>query len=441
MTDPHHRPQETSAGGWSRLDTVAAGRHRARGRDPPIREPRTAYRTRLRRDLLRARCVLVRHRHPGRLRDHRPRQPRPPAAREVADRVGHRPLRLRPVRLAGGIGGDRNGDRRPRLPAWPAPAAVDHDPDRRHRRSGRRGRTAGDRLPPPRPLAHRDARLVHHVLRRRGGARRRPRSRPSTRADRCAVVVAPHPRPPVAPGGGHLPRRGRGREVVGGLRRAGGHRPRGDLGDRRAETGRAGRRMGCVGRRRVPARGAADVRPAGDRATARVRRQLHRPDAGRARGAAVGRGIGVARDLGAPARDARLPHGSVGRPPLPVAGVVVAADQAPGCVLVRRRGWRLPRDPGDGQPSCLVAGTGGTHRPRRHLVAGRLERAGGRSSRSSPERRAPTCRGWCCRATAARRSSGTCCRRSRSCAWRSASSRRSPGSGWRRGSPRASTRC
>ena len=244
MTDPHHRPEEAPAGGWSRLDTVllvaivlgaAILRFASLGRPG---------RARLRRDLLRARRVLVRHRHPGRVRDHRPRQPRPPAAREVADRVGHRPLRLRPVRLAGRLGGDRNGDRGPRLPAWPAPAAVDHDADRRHRRRGRRGRAAGDRLPAPRPLAHRDARLVHHVLRRRRGARRRPRSGPSTRADRCAVVVAPHPRSPVAAGGGHLPRRGGGREVVGGLRRAGGHRPRHRLGDRRAQAGRAGRRMG-----------------------------------------------------------------------------------------------------------------------------------------------------------------------------------------------------
>ena len=36
--------------------------------------------------------------------------------------------------------------------------------------------------------------------------------------------------------------------------------------------------------------------------------------------------------------------------PVPVAAVVVAAHQAPGGVLVRRRGRRVPRDPGDGQP-------------------------------------------------------------------------------------------
>ena len=41
----------------------------------------------------------------------------------------------------------------------------------------------------------------------------------------------------------------------------------------------------------------------------------------------------------------------VGRSPLPVAGVVVAADQAPGGLLVQRRGRRLSRDPGDGQPA------------------------------------------------------------------------------------------
>ena len=47
-----------------------------------------------------------------------------------------------------------------------------------------------------------------------------------------------------------------------------------------AEAARAGSRMGDVGRRRVPAGGAADARPAGDRAVARVRRQLYRSDAG-----------------------------------------------------------------------------------------------------------------------------------------------------------------
>jgi dolichyl-phosphate-mannose--protein O-mannosyl transferase len=68
-------------------------------------------------------------------------------------------------------------------------------------------------------------------------------------------------------------------KVVGGVRRSGGHRPRRRVGDRRAQAAGARRRMGGVDRRRVPAGGPSDVRPAGDRAAARVRRQLHRPDA------------------------------------------------------------------------------------------------------------------------------------------------------------------
>ena len=247
MTDPHHRPQEASAGGWSRLDTVllvaivlgaAVLRFASLGRPVELVFDEIFY--------ARDACwYVIGTQDVCGITDLASRAHPPLGKWLIGSGIalfGYDPFGWR---VASAVIGTATvalvyplGRRLLRL---------DHDPDRRHRRSGGRGRAAGDRLPAPRPLAHRDARLVHHVLRRRRGVRRRPRSGPSTRADRCAVVVAPHPRSPVAAGGGHLPRRGGGREVVGGLRRAGGHRPRRGVGDRRAEAGRAGRRMGVRG--------------------------------------------------------------------------------------------------------------------------------------------------------------------------------------------------
>ena len=309
-------PASPNPGGIGRR--LVAARHRpvrrdrARRRGPPVREPRTAGRARLRRDLLRARRVLVRHRHPGRVRDHRPRQPCPSAAREVADRGGHRPLRLRPVRLARRR--RRCSGRRPSPSStrW-ACGCCGRSRPRSPPRSERR----------PRPDCWRSTSSTSCTR----GSGCSTRSSPSSSSAPCSRVVLDRDRRrdrTDAPWWWRLTL-GRPWRLVAGIclgaaaavKWSGAYVAPAVIGlvvaweiaERRRRG--AGGRMGGVGRRRVPAGGAADGRPAGDRAAARVRRQLHRSDAGRADGAAVGRGIGLARHLGAPARDARLPHRAV----------------------------------------------------------------------------------------------------------------------------------
>ena len=381
MTDPHHRPEEASAGGWSRLDTVllvaivlgaAVLRFASLGRPVELVFDEIFY--------ARDACwYVIGTEDVCGITDLASRA-HPPLGKWLIG-AGIAALRLRPVRLARRGGGGRDGDRGPRLPAGLAPAAA-----------GARRRSPPRSARRPRPGCWRSTSCTSST-RASGCSTRssrffvvgavfgdRPRPGPSTRADRCAVVVAPHPRPPVAARGGHLPRRRGGREVVGGLRRAGGHRPRRRVGDRRAETCRAGRRMGG----------------AGSAARSGARRCRRSSCWGRARSL-----VYVASYTGRmPGELVALPwvQGSVwrgiwehqramldfhtalvGRPPVPVAAVVVAADQAPGRLLVQRRGRRLPRDPGHGQPGRLVAGARGARRARRHLVAGRMGRRGGPS--------------------------------------------------------------
>ena len=160
--------------------------------------------------------------------------------------------------------------------------------------------------------------------------RDRDRERPE-----APVVVAPRARPAVAPAGRRLPGCGNRNEVVGRLRRAGRDRAGRRLGDRRSAATGAGRWMVADVHRRLPARGAADDRDARDRAAGGLRRQLHRTHARRNPGVALADRIGLARDLGSPAGDARLPHHARRRSPLPVAPMVVAAPAPAGGLLVQ----------------------------------------------------------------------------------------------------------
>ena len=159
---------------------------------------------------------------------------------------------------------------------------------------------------------------------------------------------------------------------------------------RRREPGAGWRAaiVGAVRREAVP-----DVRAAGDRPAHRLRRGLHRAHAGRAAGAAVGPGFRVARHLGAPAGDARLPHDARRRSSVPVAAVVVAAAAAPGGLLVRRGGRLVPRDPGPRESGAVVAGTGRAGRAGVHVVEGGLGTASARAGHPGGRASRPSCRG------------------------------------------------
>ena len=434
----HHRRH-----GRPRLD---APRHRARrphhawGRRAAAVQPRAARRAGVRRDLLRARCVLVRHRQRAGVRDHRPRQPGAPAAREVADRRGHRRSSATsrsagawPQRWRGSI-----GVALVYLLAWRLlrPVADGRGGDRRGRR---RLRPAGDRPPPPRPLAGRDARRVHRPVRHRRRDGRRPRPGPGAGA-RAHLVVEADPRTAVAAAwpaiclGAAAATKWSGAYVapaIIGLVIAWEIVER-----RRAEpdAGIGAWLRGAIRREALPTR-----RPARARPGRRLRAQLHRSDARRRDRAALGGRIGVARHLGAPARDARLPHPARREPSVSIATVVVAPAQAAGGVLVQRRGRHVPPHPCAGQPGRR--GGRGSSRSAAWRSRGGGPAGGSRAARSRsswPRPSAPTSRGWSCPAIGARPSSGTSCRPCPSCAWRSGASppghgRGSPG-GWSAGS-------